>query len=602
MKKLLNYLSFGTKPLLSLFFILCTVGLFAQNVSGTITDKAGAPIVGASVLVKGTNNGTIADDNGAFTLNNVEKGSTLVVSSVGFKTLEINADGSLAITLQEGDVLDEVVVTGSFDPRTRMNASVAISSLNTKQLARIVPNSSVDLLKNLPGVYVNSSRGEIGNTVYTRGLNYNGSFYYVSMQEDGLPVMGISGLVSPDGFLRADINVSKVEAVRGGTASILGPNAPGGIFNYISKEGGEKFEAEVRARYGREGNLQNPFYRLEANVGGPISKDKSITYNVGGFYRNADGPKYPGYTLSFGGQVKGNVVKKYKKGFIKLYVKYLNDNTAPFEMTPSVDFENPKPAGSFTNTSSTLIQSQQFTIPAAVNFSGKDINYDTRQGSAFNELAYGLNLSHDFGEGLKFTNSLRISNKENINQTTAVVFPFRVDQGTFYGVGGNIPRFGTYEFINANTGKSYGTAQQLPPAGGGIRFIAGNLSLPGGDVLPNALFYNPNPYSENTLNDFINQATLTKRLKNMTFTGGFYYANSNVTAYRTVPAAQSFATIEDKPQSVKIKYTNLAGKVFDLTTPQGISNIGGSGAYKNDAVVKQAAVYIGHNWDISPRN
>jgi outer membrane receptor for ferrienterochelin and colicin len=103
-----------------------------------------------------------------------------------------------------------------------MNASVAISTLNTRQIENVVPNSSTDLLKNVPGVYVNTSRGEVGNAIYTRGLNYNGGFFYVSMQEDGLPVVGISGLLQPDGYLRADATINKVEAVRGGTATILG--------------------------------------------------------------------------------------------------------------------------------------------------------------------------------------------------------------------------------------------------------------------------------------------------------------------------------------------------------------------------------------------
>ncbi|MDZ7899229.1 MAG: TonB-dependent receptor [Arcicella sp.] len=586
---------------LILVLTLINFSIFAQStkVTGKVVDVKGASLVGVSVAIKGTSKGTTTDGSGNYAIE-VSSNQTLSFSFIGFTTKEVKVENrsTINVSLDENTAdLEEVIVTGNFDPRTRMNASVAISSLSTKQLARIVPNSAADLLKNLPGVYVNSSRGEVNNEVYTRGLNFNGSFYYVSMQEDGLPVMGVSGLVSPDGYLRADINVAKVEAVRGGTASILGPNAPGGIFNYISKEGGEEFEAEIRGRFGLEGNVKNPFYRTEVNIGGPLSKDKTITYNVGGFYRNADGAKYPGYTLSFGGQVKGNVVKKYKKGFIKLYAKYLNDNTSPFEFTPSVDFANPRPAGNFTNTSSTLVQSLQFNVPAAVNFAGRDINYDTRQGLSFNEVAFGLSLSHDLGAGWQFANSFRLSNKENIQQTTAVVFPFRVDQGTFYGVGGNGGRFGTFEFINANTGQSYGTVVRRP----GAPIVPGNLSLPGGEVLPNGLLYNPNPYSEFNLDDIINQATVTKRLKNMTFTGGFYYSNSKINAYRLIPAAQTFATIEDKPQTVRIKYTNLGGQAFDLTTPEGISNVGGSGAYNNDATINQAAIFIGHNWDINSK-
>ncbi len=602
MKKLQCIPQSGIKLLLSLCFTLLSIGLFAQKISGTVKDSDGSSIIGASVLVKGTNNGTTTDENGAFTLDNVARGSTLVVSFVGFKTVEVNADGSISVTLEGSDALDEMVVTGVFDPRTRMQASVAISTLNAAQLDRIVPSSSVDLLKNMPGVYVNSAKGEVGSAVYTRGLNYNGGFFYVSMQEDGLPVLGISGLLQPDAFLRADATIQRVEVVRGGTASILGPNAPGGLFNYVSKKGGQTLGGEVRTRVGLEGNGQNLYLRGDFNIGGPLSKDKSLTFNVGGFYRNADGPKNPGYKLSYGGQVKANVIKQYNSGSIKVYAKLLDDNTAPFEFTPSTSFTSPQAAPGFNNTSSTLVQSLQYTIPKTLTGLDRDINYDTRKVQGYNELAAGFSWEQRFGEGWTFNNNFRISNKDNINQTTAVVFPFRVDQLTFYGVGGNVGRMGTYEFYDPTTGKSYGTVQQLSPtAPGPPRVIAGSLSLPGSAIMPNAVLYNPNPYSENGLNDIMNQATITKKLSNMTFTGGLYAVSSKATRLTLIPAAQTFATVESQPKTVAIRYTNLAGVKHDLTNKQGIMNVGGGGLYNNEATINQTAFFLGHNWDISDK-
>lgn len=590
-------------PLFFLFMFFCSVNVSAQQVSGTIKDAKGEPLIGASVVVKGTANGTVSDENGAFSLTNVPNGSTLVVSFVGYTTQEIAGQGSsIAITLQESDVLSEVVVTGVFDPRTRMQASVAISTLNSTLLDRIVPTSSVDLLKNLPGVYVNAAKGEVGNAVYTRGLNYNGGFFYVSMQEDGLPVVGISGLLQPDGFLRSDATIQRVEAVRGGTASILGPNAPGGIFNYVSKKGGQTLAGEVRTRLGMEGNGKNPYLRGDFNIGGPLSKDKSLTFNVGGFYRNADGPKYPGYKLSYGGQVKANVVKQYNSGTFKVYAKVLDDNTAPFEFTPTVDFAKPTVANGFSNTSSTLVQSLQYTVPKSLTGLDRDINYDTRKVQAYNEIAAGFSWEQRFDNGWSLNNNFRASRKESISQTTAVVFPFRVDQLTFFGVSGNIGRFGTYDFYDPTTGKSYGTVQHLPPtAPGPPRVIAGSLSLPGSDVMPNAVLYNPNPYGENGMDDIMYQSTLTKKLSNMTFTGGLYYASTVAKRISLIPAAQTFATVESQPKTIAINYTNLAGVKHQLTNSQGIMNFGGGGLYSNNATIKQTAFFLGHNWDVNSK-
>ena len=526
-------------------------------------------------------------------------------SFVGYQAQEITVGTrtTINVSLVEDDQsLDEVIVTGVFDKRTRMESSVAISTLNARQLEAMVPNSAADLLKNLPGVYVNTSRGEVGNAVYTRGLNFGGGFFYVSMQEDGLPIMGITGLVNPDGYLRADATIHRVEGVWGGTASILGPNAPGGIFNYVSKTGGTKLEGEVRARFGLEGDGRNPYYRADFNVGGPLSNDKTLTFNIGGFYRKANGAKYPGYPLSYGGQLKANVVKNYQSGSLKFYAKFLDDNTAPFEFTPTVDFANPRPAGNFTNTSSTLVQAQQFTVPGAIT-GGQILDYDTRNVNAYNEKSVGLLWEQHFGTGWTLTNNLKLSNKDLNSQTTAVVFPFRVDQPTFYGVSGNIPRFGTYNFYDPATGKSYGTVQQLPPTGAGqpLRFIANNLSLPGSEVLPNALFYNPNPYGEVGLNDIIDQVSLTKRLNKMSFTGGVYYSSTKATRTSLVPSSQSFATVEDRPKAVAIKYTNLAGTTFDLTNASGITNLGASGFYRNNARITQTAFFFGHNWAITDK-
>ena len=89
-------------------------------------------------------------------------------------------------------------------------------------------------------------------------------------------------------------------------ASILGNNAPGGIYNYVSKVGGHEFEAEIQSKFGLEGNGKNPYYRTDLNVGGPLVKGGTITYNIGGFWREADGARYPGYKMNKGGQLKAS--------------------------------------------------------------------------------------------------------------------------------------------------------------------------------------------------------------------------------------------------------------------------------------------------------
>ncbi|HWJ28313.1 MAG TPA: TonB-dependent receptor plug domain-containing protein, partial [Flavisolibacter sp.] len=248
--------------------------LTSSIVTGIVKGVNNEPLVGVSVVVrnKKTNftSGTRTDTSGVFTLSRIPAGGPYSFSftMVGYEaqtlsgyTLKEGTTFSLAVSMKtSSEALDQVVVTGVFDKRKRMEASVAISTISAQQISKITPMSAADLLKNVPGVYVNSSLGEIRNTVYSRGVSVGSNdgasgYYYVSMQEDGLPVTNATYTnYGPDYFLRPDATIGRVEAVRGGTASILGANAPGGIFNYVMKEGGEKTAGEVVTKYGLEGN------------------------------------------------------------------------------------------------------------------------------------------------------------------------------------------------------------------------------------------------------------------------------------------------------------------------------------------------------------
>ena len=91
--------------LLMLLLISCHLNILAQGkiITGVILDKTGETVIGASVLVKGTTNGTITDVDGNFTLNNVQENAVLQVSFVGYKTQDIALKGqsNVKVTLEE---------------------------------------------------------------------------------------------------------------------------------------------------------------------------------------------------------------------------------------------------------------------------------------------------------------------------------------------------------------------------------------------------------------------------------------------------------------------------------------------------------------------
>ncbi len=142
--------------------------------------------------------------------------------------------------------LDEVVVTGTATGASKMKQSSSISTVASEQILQGQPTNASDILRSIPGIRAESSGGGGNANVTVRGLPISaGGSRYVQFQEDGLPVMlfGDVAFSTPDMFLRADNSVESLEVVRGGSASTLATNAPGGIINFISKTGDEPVEA-----------------------------------------------------------------------------------------------------------------------------------------------------------------------------------------------------------------------------------------------------------------------------------------------------------------------------------------------------------------------
>lgn len=593
---------FPPKVLLLLLCFLCfAFSSFAQGtISGNVVTEKGEPVAGATVSLKNRKASTRTDDQGRFHFSNGSGSNVaLVVTHIGYDRKEVTyTDGvAMTITLSEVSAVgDEVVVTGVFDKRKKMEASVAISTISSKDIAKITPVSAADLLKNVPGVYVNSSLGEIRNTVYSRGVSVGSNdgasgYYYVSMQEDGLPVTNATyGNYGPDYFLRADATVGRVEAVRGGTASILGANAPGGIFNYVMKEGGEKTAGEIRTKYGLEGNGKNNFYRADFNVGGALGKN--WYYDAGGFYRYDQGARYPGYALNNGGQFRGNIVKKYSTGSFKVYAKYLNDHNGWFEFTPTVGFSNPKPAEGFSETSSVLMQPVRQTFP--INVTGHVGTYDNKDLIHSIDKSIGGTWEQRLGNGWTLNNAIRYSDKTAFWNTNAVVYPLTMSDLISYAVLGLLGQPGTYSFRGVNSGKELLQVKSFS----GFDFNVMNNMLPGNAVAPNSLFFEPLLYADNGVKEFLDQFSLTKRVKDMSFTIGGFYGHSKVLRANG-SAGLGLATIQDRPELVTVTRTNPDNTITHLTNGSGIMGATGAMSLSN-ATQNQSALFFGHNWQLLP--
>jgi iron complex outermembrane recepter protein len=564
-----------------------------QAVTGKVTDEKGEALVGVSVIVKGSARGTTTDSKGIYGIE-ASANDVLVFSFVGYKKQEVlvgtksTLDVRLVVDNQE---LEEVVVTGVFDARTRLEASNAISIMKTKDIERVAATSGADYLKNIPGVFVDASAGETRNTIMTRGLTLFPAamgYNYVSMQEDGLPMSNLN--YGTDNFLRPDVTTARIEALRGGSASITGPNAPGGIFNYISKTGGEKLEGEARVKFGLEGDGKNPYYRADLGIGGPLNADKSLRFYVGGFLRYSNGARYAGYLANNGGQFKANVSKTYSKGSVKLYLKYLNDHNAVTASTPTESWSNQRFSPGFNFTDSYDVPS----IQGKISRNGEIIDYDSRKKHHSNEKAVGLTWAHTLGEGLELKLASRISDRKYLHHGTTIVAPFIPTAAIFYILPGLAGRFGVYTFTDKVTGKVLGTFDRQP----GKPIVAGaNNNFPG---INNQVLFMPAFMSQRDLSDFSNQITLSKKLKNMSFTAGAYYAKSKMDAIGVnTGSGPGAATMENIPHMIDIKLASNDGKTYQVTSPEGFMKVDEAGQNTSLAKQDQFSLFFAHEWTLA---
>ena len=118
-----------------LTLLLSTIMYAQQALTGNVTDPSGEPIIGATVMEKGTSNGTITDFDGNFSLK-VAPGKTLVVSYVGYLNQEMPAQNGMKVTLKEDALsLNEVVVTG-YTSQRKADLTGAVSVVSVSELAK----------------------------------------------------------------------------------------------------------------------------------------------------------------------------------------------------------------------------------------------------------------------------------------------------------------------------------------------------------------------------------------------------------------------------------------------------------------------------------
>lgn len=240
-----------------------------MKATGTITDANGEPLIGATVMLKGTKRGVTTDVNGRFSID-APNGSTLIVSYVGMVTREIKVGGApVNVTLEGGNALDEVVVTALGIKRDKKSLGYAVDDINAEELMKNKNTNAINSLAGkIAGVSITQSSGSAGagSQIILRGGT--------SLERDNQPLFVVDGVIydnstssignsAYDGMLAnatsnsnriMDINPEDIEnmsVLKGPAAAALyGSRAAAGVVLITTKQGKEgAVEVNLNAKY-----------------------------------------------------------------------------------------------------------------------------------------------------------------------------------------------------------------------------------------------------------------------------------------------------------------------------------------------------------------
>lgn len=241
--------------------LLMSVVAFAQNqIKGHVADAAGDPIIGANVTVKGTTTGTITDIDGNFVLEVGSTDGTLVVSFIGYKSVEAKMNGTspINVVLQEDtETLDEVVVVG-YGTQNRKSLTGAISDVKSESLTRSVSTTTAGALTGkIAGISTRAKDARPGKGINLEIRNMGTPLFVI----DGIPY---GGNTSSDWLVNSEVsgndvfnslNIEDIESItvlKDASAAIYGLRASNGVVLVTTKKGkkNEKVSINVNGYYG----------------------------------------------------------------------------------------------------------------------------------------------------------------------------------------------------------------------------------------------------------------------------------------------------------------------------------------------------------------
>ena len=256
----------------------------AMQVDGLVLDAMGEPIIGASVVVKGTTNGVVTDLDGKFQIPNVKKGSTITISYIGYATQNIVWNGSpIKVTLKEDNALLEEVVVVGYGTQKKVNLTGSVASVSADEIKdRVQTNVLSAVQGTVPGVTVISRPGS------TPSINFRGRGNLGTSE----PLYVIDGAISDATFF-SNLDPNSIESISflkdAASSAIYGSRAAYGVVLVTTKQGKKE---KMNVSYSGYVAWSNPTYKPEY----VNSAQYAELYNEALYNSNPSLGKYQGYT------------------------------------------------------------------------------------------------------------------------------------------------------------------------------------------------------------------------------------------------------------------------------------------------------------------
>lgn len=570
-------------------------------------------------------------------------------------------DAEASAQTKNADTADgkDIIVTGVTVGTEARKANVAYSVITEDDISKFTPISADDMLRDMPGVVVESNDGVARNEVFTRGMTIGtgsntSGYFWTTILEDGLPTVPFKFGGFQDGyFYRADIGTSRVESVRGGSSATAVTTSIGATFNYIT--GKVKPGGSIQTRIGFEGEDLHLSWKQIDGAYGWVNKDADFGVGVSGFYRRSNGQVNPGYDLNHGGQFKINAYKDYRtssgSGSLNIAYKHLDDTNA--ELTtfqqPTYGYQNADEIPGFGRDVNLFMNGGVQTVPNSYRPGTHTL--DPGMGYRYQQDATWLSWNHDLDSGWHFTGALRFQKTQARGESykpqgLASLASAAATRERFGLNINNLDRTpGFYEFTNSagvlvgriannvagsQLGTNYRTGVACPQVIA-TTFQANSLclvgnSLPNRDIdvrgglvtatIPSAngsfnsgvvpvasgsqdlVLLTRAEDSDRASRDIMANLTAAYQEERFGFSGGIYVSHANQKNDTWANGLGVSAWADDQVQNLNVRYVTASGAAYQLTDAGGWGSYG-TGAFATvtqRARITEISPYGGVNW------